>query len=281
MARLVSLAFQISLIAAVFSYGLRAELADLLYLARRPVLLVRSLVAVVVIMPAVAVLLARWFDVPPTVEIALVALAISPLPPLLPARQVKAGGAARYGLGLMVALAVLSIGLMPLAVQLIGVFFGRPYVASPLDIAVIMLTVVLAPLGAGVAIRAWLPGLAERIAKPIARVARTLLPVAIVVLVIGAAPAMWKLIGDGTLVAMAVFVVAGFGIGHLLGGPEPEHAAVLAFSAACRHPATALAIAAANYPERHFQAAVLLYVAVTILAGVGYTKWRTIWLRRH
>ena len=91
----------------MFGYGLRAEFTDLLYLFRRPALLVRSLIAVLVVMPAVAVVLARWFDFAPTVEIALVALAISPLPPLLPTREAKAGGGERYGLGLMVVLALL------------------------------------------------------------------------------------------------------------------------------------------------------------------------------
>ena len=89
---LVVLAFQISLLVIVFGYGLRAKFADLLYLYRRPALLLRSLIVVLVLMPDVAVALARWFDFTPTVEIALVALAISPLPPLLPTREAKAGG---------------------------------------------------------------------------------------------------------------------------------------------------------------------------------------------
>ena len=111
--QLVVVAFQVSLFVIVLGYGLRADFADLLYLFRRPALLVRSLIAVLVVMPAVAVVLARWFDFTPTVEIALVALAISPLPPLLPTREAKAGGGERYGLGLMVVLALLSIALVP------------------------------------------------------------------------------------------------------------------------------------------------------------------------
>ena len=64
--QLVVVAFQVSLFVIVFGYGLRAEFADLLYLFRRPALLVRSLIAVLVVMPAVAVVLARWFDFTPT-----------------------------------------------------------------------------------------------------------------------------------------------------------------------------------------------------------------------
>ena len=71
-------------------------------------------------MPVLAVVMARVFELRPEVEIALVALAFSPLPPLLPRREGKAGGATAYGLGLVVLLAVLSIALIPLAAHLLG-----------------------------------------------------------------------------------------------------------------------------------------------------------------
>ncbi len=154
---LVVVAFQISLFVIVFGYGLRAEFDDLLYLFRRPALLARSLIAVLVVMPAVAVALARSFDFVPTVSIALVALAISPLPPLLPSREAKAGGGERYGLGLMVVLAVLSIAWVPLSVQLIGLAFDRTYVVSAGDIAVVTSTSILLPLLVGMVTRGWPP----------------------------------------------------------------------------------------------------------------------------
>ncbi len=259
--------------AVVFGYGLRADFADLLHLLRRPGLLARSLIAVLMVMPVVAVALARWFDFTPTVEIALVALAISPLPPLLPSREVKAGGGPRYGLGLMVALAVLSIALVPLAVRVLGSIFRRPYVMTPLAVAVIMSTSILLPLLAGMMTRALAPGLADKIAKRVERVGKMLLPVAVAVLLIAAAPGMWRLVGNGTIIAITVFVATGFAVGHVMGGPDPENSAVLAFSTACRHPGTAVAIAATNYPDQRFVAAILIYVAVTVVFGLLYAWW--------
>ena len=55
--QLVVVAFQVSLFVIVFGYGLKAEFTDLLYLLRRPALLIRSLTAVLLVMPAVAVVL--------------------------------------------------------------------------------------------------------------------------------------------------------------------------------------------------------------------------------
>src|SRR5262245_30675485 len=104
--QIVMLALQVSILLTVFGFGLRATVDDLLYLVRRPGLFVRAILAVFVIMPIVAVLLARMFNFP-TVKIALVALAISPVPPILPTKETKAGGHAAFALGLMAWLSLL------------------------------------------------------------------------------------------------------------------------------------------------------------------------------
>lgn len=279
--QLVLVVFQVSLFVIVLGYGLRADFADLLYLFRRPALLVRSLIAVLVVMPAVAVVLARWFDFTPTVEIALVALAISPLPPLLPTREAKAGGGERYGLGLMVVLALLSIALVPPAVQLIGAVFGRAYVATPGTIAVVVSTSILLPLTVGMVTRAVATPFAEAVATYVERAGKVFMPVAAAVLIAVAAPDIWRLIGNGTMLGVTLFVVTGFAVGHVLGGPEPEHSAVLAFSAACRHPGTALAVVAANYPDQNLRAAVLIYLAVNVVVGLVYAYWHRHRLRHR
>ena len=63
--------------------------------------------------------------------IALIALAISPVPPALPRKINKAGGVAPYGLGLMVTAASLSILYIPLAVRLIGKYFHESFAMGP------------------------------------------------------------------------------------------------------------------------------------------------------
>jgi BASS family bile acid:Na+ symporter len=57
---------------------------------------------------------------------------------------------------------------------------------------------------------------------------------------------------------MVAFVGVGLIVGHLMGGPDPEHSIVLALSTACRHPAIALSIAAANFPDQRFGGTILL-----------------------
>lgn len=272
--QIVVLALQISIIAMVFGFGLKATSDDLLYVVRRPGLLARSLLALLVVMPIVAIVLVRTFDFARTVEIALVALAISPVPPLLPNRERAAGAIVSYGLGLMVTLGVLSIVVVPLALELLVRVFGVPLGTSPATIARLMLTMLVGPVVIGVAIRALAPAFAARIAGPVNTLALVLLALGALVLLAATAPAIWALVGDGTVVALAIFIVIGLAVGHVLGGPDPESAGVLALSTACRHPIIAMTIAAANFPEERFGAIIILYLLVNIVLSIPYIVWQ-------
>jgi BASS family bile acid:Na+ symporter len=87
-------------------------------------------------------------------------------------------------------------------------------------------------------------------------------------------PAIVSLIGNGTIVALAAFVVIGLLTGHLLGGPGAEERSVLALASAARHPGVALAIASANFPEQKLApAAVLLYLLVSAVLTIPYVMW--------
>jgi bile acid:Na+ symporter, BASS family len=275
--QLVILAFQISIICTVFGFGLKATPDDLLYVLRRPGLLARSLIAVFLIMPLVAIALARWFDFPRTVNIALIALALAPTPPLLPGRETRSGGHEPYGLGLMAVLALLSIALVPLSIKLLGTFVGLPFSLTPMAIAAIVFKAALLPLAAGIIVRRLMPTVAERLDRPLTMIVVILLPLAVLAVLITTAPAMWRLIGSGTILAILLFLSIGLAVGHVLGGPEPDHSMVLALSTACRHPAIALSIASVNYPEEQFGQIILLYLLLGVVAGIPYALWN----RRH
>jgi BASS family bile acid:Na+ symporter len=257
----------------VFTFGLKATPVDLLYLLRRPGLLARSLLSVFVIMPLVAVTLVILFNFRPTVEIVLVTLAISPVPPLLP-RRTRAGGHSTYGLGLMAILSLVSIVAVPLVLSVLPRIFDRQLAIAPGRVASVILIGALAPLLSGMIVRALLPEIAERIEKPVMLVGKILLPIVILVLVAGALPAMWAALGNGTLFVLVLFTLAGLVIGHVLGGPQPEQSVVLALSTACRHPALALTIASTNFPDQQFGPIILLYLIVNVLMGIPYIKWQ-------
>jgi BASS family bile acid:Na+ symporter len=270
----VDLALQISIISAVFGFGLKARPADLLYVVRRPRLLLRSVVAMFVCMPLIAVALARMFDFPQTVDVTLVALSISPVPPVLPRKNSRAGGSASFGIGLMTLLSIGAIALVPAALSALAWLVGRRLEFAPAAIAGLMMKATLAPLAAGVILRVLAPAMATRIEPIVVIAANSLMPLAVVLLIAGAAPSMWALIGTGSVLATVVFTLAGLAIGHGVGGPEPNHATVLALATACRHPALALAIAGTNFPEQQFGPVMLMYLLVSGVAGLSYAAWQ-------
>ncbi|HEU4619632.1 MAG TPA: bile acid:sodium symporter [Gammaproteobacteria bacterium] len=274
MQQIIVLAFQVSIVLTVFGFGLKATFDDLLYLFRRPGLVFRSLLAVFGVMPILAIALAYAFDFRRTVEIALIALSISPMPPLLPRQEAAAGERGAYALGLMALLGAAAIALVPLWVELLSGLLGRPLGMAPGAVAAVVVLYALLPLAAGVVVSSKLPALAARIRRPITLAARALLALAVFVLLAFTFSALWALIGDGTLIAMLLFLVAGVAVGHVLGGPNAEDRTVLALSTACRHPAIGLSIAATNYPDMRFGAAVLLYVLLGFAVGGAYVSWR-------
>ena len=89
--QLIGWTFQLSIVAAAFGCGLKATTADVRDPMQQPGPLGRSLLAMFVIVPVVAVALVHAFDFPQGAEVALIALAISPLAALIPGNLIKAG----------------------------------------------------------------------------------------------------------------------------------------------------------------------------------------------
>ena len=110
-----------------------------------------------VMMPIVAVILVRVFELRPSFEIALVALAISPVPPLLPNKEGKAGGHAAYGLALMAVVSILAIVVVPLWVQLLGLYADRQLRMPPAAVAKVVVIMTILPLITGVIVRPFSP----------------------------------------------------------------------------------------------------------------------------
>jgi BASS family bile acid:Na+ symporter len=272
--QLVVLGLQLSIVCTVFGFGLKATPRDLVYLFRQPGLLFRSLLSVFVVMPIVAVGMTTMVDFRRGAEIALMALSISPVPPLLPNREMKAGGQESYGLALMATLALVSIVAVPLAAGILHRAFDVPLNADAAGIARVALVMAVLPLLAGVAVRACVPAVADRIERPVSLVAKVLLPVTVLLLLAGTWRMVATAVGGGAVVAMVVFVAIGLVVGDFLGGPNPEDAIVLALSTACRHPAIALSVAAATSPDEQAVGPILLYLIVNLIVGMAYLKWR-------
>src|SRR5215475_5333207 len=117
--QLIAWAFQLSIVAMVFGLGLGTTTEDVRDLLAQPGRLSRSLLTIFVVVPVAAVILVHAFDFPHAAEVALLALAISPLPPLIPWSLITARGAS-HRTALLATVALLSIVIVPLLAWLIG-----------------------------------------------------------------------------------------------------------------------------------------------------------------
>jgi BASS family bile acid:Na+ symporter len=278
LATLVPLGLKASIATLVFGLGLSAAFDDVLYLFRWPALLARSLLALNIVMPLFAVAMAKLFDLHPAVEIALVALAVSPVPPMLPRKQQQAGGHASYSVGLLVTVGLFAIVYVPAAMELLGSLFGTSAHMPFMSIARLVLMTIFGSLLAGMIFRAVAPALAVRIVKPMSLIATVLLFACSAAILFSAGPAIWLLIGNGTIVAIAAFIIVGLVAGHLLGGPGADERSVLALASAAHHPGIALAIAHTNFPQQELApAAILLYLIISAILSIPYVMWR----KRH
>jgi BASS family bile acid:Na+ symporter len=279
LAHFSKLAIAASIVLLVFALGLRATFADATSFfrgfLRPPHRLMRAVLVMYLIVPAVAVAVALAVDLSKPVRAALVAMAVAPIPPILPRKQLKLGGGSDYVFGLLVAMSIASVVMVPICVWLLGLAFGRDASFGPDAIAKLIGTTVLVPLLAGLTVAHFAPAVARRVAPTVAGLGNVLLVAGALPVLIGAWPALVSLAGGGTIPAMLAVIAFAIVAGHRLGGPAPDERATLALAAAMRHPGIALAIATLNVPEEpRIPAAILLYMLTAMVATFVYGRWQ-------
>lgn len=270
---LIPVVFTVSLVGLVLAVGVDAERGDLTYMVRRPLRLLKALLAVNVIAPLAAAGVIALTPLTAPVKAGIVLMAISPMPPLVPSAQLKVGARKAYAYGLYVALAVLSVAIAPATAAIISAIYAVDLKLSPVDVARNVGLIVLLPLAIGIGLRRLAPTFAGRAAGPIRAASGLLLYLAFIPMVVAAWPQMKALIGDGSIAACAVVILIALAGGHLLGGPDPRDRAALAVASATRHPGIALIIAGANTLDPAAPAAILGFLLVGMIATTPYKRW--------
>jgi bile acid:Na+ symporter, BASS family len=274
-AQWVGLGLQVSIMLMVLALGLTARWRDATYMFRKPVLLLRAVLSMSVIMPIVAAVIAWLFAERLEVQASLVALAVSPVPPIIHSKQLKVGASREFVIGLLAAMALLAIVFVPLTVVVLDVVFGRSATLTPGAVAVIMLKTILVPLALGIAIYRLFPA-AEKAVGVIVIIGGLLLAGGSLILLYAMWPIICAMIGNGLVLGLVVLAVLGLLVGHILGGPVPGNRTALALTTASRHPAVALAIATSGAVTdlKPPLAVILLYLVVATVVSIPYTMWR-------
>jgi predicted Na+-dependent transporter len=255
----------------ILGIGLSATTADLGLLWRRPWLLLRSLVAMYVLVPAAAVVLVKLLPIAIPAKVALLVLAVSAGAPLLP-RRLATFGSRGYVFSLVVTSSLASIVLVPLSIGVLTKNFAVHIEVEPLAAAAVIGKSFLAPLALGMVLRALLPALGERLTHGVTAVAGLLLVAsALSLLLLNYAlliDARWS--GFGALVLLMVIALA---IGHVLGGPDPDDRTALAVACATRHLGIAVLVAT-SFPGPRVVVLISAYIVISVAVSVPYLAWR-------
>src|SRR5262249_13930675 len=151
--------------------------------------------------------------------------------------------------------------------------FGRQDFVSIGAILQTTVVGVLIPLAFGLAIQAVAPGLAARWWSRIYKISMLLVVLAFLPIIVKVWPALMSLVGNGTLVVMAVMALVTLLVGRFLGGPDLRDRATLAIASSVRHPGIAMATAATFFHDPRVSAAILLYLLVGLIVSIPYTAW--------
>lgn len=275
-AELFPIAISLSMGLIVLSVGLGASFTDVTYLLRNPSLLVRSVGAMNGVMLVIAVVIALMFDLPPGAEIAIGALALSPVPPVLPNKQLKAGGGEGYTVSLLVTTATLAIIMVPLGAWVLTFIFPKATEIPLGPIAAVVFTSVLLPLAIGLIGHQIAPLFAARMARWVSLAGSFLLVVAFIPVFLAIWSQVVAAVEPGTIVALVAFTAIGLAVGHGLGGPVADNRSVLALATGTRHPSVAITIAAATFPEEKAVLAIVFWhlIIAGLVAG-PYVRWRS------
>ena len=229
--------------------GLDIPIGHLAYFREHPGLLLRSLLAVVVLVPVAALLVILLVSPSPAVAVGLAILAACPAAPQMIVSIPKAGGELAYVASLHLALGVLSLVTIPVTLALLSDALNFQASVSPYVIAEQVGTSLFIPLLLGMLFLAVFPRAAKKIRMPLALIGQAISLLTIVLILIMNYHFLLQL-DLRSYLAMALMIMIALGIGHFLAPPQPEERTTLALESAARHPGLAFLIAVLNFSLR-------------------------------
>jgi bile acid:Na+ symporter, BASS family len=265
----------ISVALIVFAQGLKVSPGQvMMYFKERPWLMLRSLAAVLVLVPVAALAIILLLKPAPEVAVALAILVACPPAPLMLKGAPKiSGGSAPFMASLHLSLAVLAFITVPIGLDLLSMPLGFNAEVDLVAMGIILGRTILIPIGLGLAIRSFFPKFADAAGPTLDKIGAIGLLVVVLFALVALFPALLKMDLWSYLVMVTVGAVA-LAIGHGLGPRDPRDRTILAVESGVRHPALAIAIAASNFTPQKALPVLVPCVLVFIAIAVMYLLWQ-------
>lgn len=239
---LVKLTIVVFVVSSMVSIGLAVRGAEIIAPLRRPLWVLRALIANFVLAPAVALAIAGALSLDPGYELGLLLLGFSAGSPLLPKRAEAGRSDMASAAALMVLLMGASVMVMPVALPL----FATGLQVQPGRIALPLVVLMLAPLLFGMAWQLVAPQAGAKLLPWITKTSNIAF-IAVVLLVCGTNfTALVGVFGSGAIGSAILFVALLFAGAWVLAEPDPAGRRLLGYATGGRNIGAALVTAGAS-----------------------------------
>jgi BASS family bile acid:Na+ symporter len=262
-----------AIFAVMLSLGLLLGREQIAAALQRRMVIGAILFAVVVPVPALAVLFVKLLGLKGPVAAGIVLMSISPGAPVALRRAIEVGGHARFAPALHLAIVLFAVVTVPLSIVILDVIFDKDFTVTPLQIARQVFVAQLLPLGIGAAIRGFLPAAAAWLEPRLARFANLLLLAFLFVCLY----TLWPMLvetGWVPVIAGLVLTVCALFVGAAFAGRDAAARPSAAVAAAMRNPGLALLIATVNHAPSSVTAAVFSYALGAVAVVTAFVAWR-------
>ncbi len=263
---------KVTLFTLMLAIGVNFSKEKFIFLWRDLNKLLRSLLAVIVLVPLIVILLLWVLKLPPESATVLALLAASPGAPLTTKRSEMAGVSTPYSTSLQLTLAILAVIITPLTVSLFDTIFDLSIKVTAINIAKQVIQVQFLPIGIGVLLQKIQPQLTEKISKPLTILANILFIIMVLIILPVAISLIFKM-DLLSIIAIIITALASLLIGHFLGGTDLHERSALAISSIARNIGLVLFILLLNGVAKPFIPALISYTILGAIIAFPYSFW--------
>jgi bile acid:Na+ symporter, BASS family len=269
--------FDAFVVLVMFSIGLRVRSSELLDVVRGRSILIRTLVANCVLIPAVGLLLVYIFPLTRDAMIGVLLLAAIPGTPIAMQFTSRVASRLAFAAGMMAVLSLVSIVMTPLAVQIIPQA-ARENQRPILSLVGAIFLYIALPLCAGLWVARRAPEIARRMVLPIIILATFVFVFVMWETRLVRRQALHAIAGHGTIVAMVLLFLSSFLIGWMIGG-DTDMRRVLATSTSMRNVVIVLYIARYCFPGTSVYMVPIVYLSMMVPANMLFHLSFAVWRR--
>jgi bile acid:Na+ symporter, BASS family len=273
------LLFNVFVVLVMFSIGLRVRGSDLLDVMRDRNILIRTLVANCILIPAIGLLLVSIFPLPHDAMIGLLLLAAIPGTPIAMQFTSKVQTRLAFAAGMTAVLALVSIVMTPLAVEIFPQA-ARDNQRPLLSLLSVIFAYIALPLCAGLWVGRRAPRIAPKLVLPLVIVATVAFSYAMWETRVTRREALLAIAGHGTILSLVLLFLSSMLIGWMI-GKDADTRRVLATSTSMRNIVIVLYIARYCFSGTGVYMMPLVYLSIMVPANTLFYLSFEVWRRFH